>query len=48
MTTGEQDRERRMRWWHEARFGMFIHWGRFSVIGRHGCAVSDDQVYILR
>ena len=21
------DRERRMKWWHEAKFGMFIHWG---------------------
>jgi alpha-L-fucosidase len=29
------DRERRMRWWHEAKFGMFIHWGLYSVVGRH-------------
>jgi len=29
------DRERRMRWWHEAKFGMFIHWGLYSVYGRH-------------
>ncbi len=21
------DRVRRMKWWHEAKFGMFIHWG---------------------
>jgi alpha-L-fucosidase len=21
----QADRERRMKWWHEARFGMFIH-----------------------
>lgn len=21
----------RMKWWHEARFGMFIHWGLYSV-----------------
>src|SRR5262249_61469787 len=28
------DRERRMKWWHEARFGMFIHWGLYSVVGR--------------
>ena len=27
------DRERRMKWWHEARFGMFIHWGLYAVIG---------------
>jgi alpha-L-fucosidase len=23
---GDADRERRMKWWHDARFGMFIHW----------------------
>ena len=21
----------RMQWWHEAKFGMFIHWGVYSV-----------------
>lgn len=26
----------RMRWWNEARFGMFIHWGLFSILAR-GC-----------
>jgi len=28
-------RDARMAWWHEARFGMFIHWGLYSVIGQH-------------
>src|ERR687886_169125 len=28
-------RARRMKWWHEAKFGMFIHWGLYSVLGRH-------------
>src|SRR5512140_1731883 len=23
--------EQRMKWWREARFGMFIHWGVYSV-----------------
>ena len=32
-------RERRMAWWHEARFGMFIHWGAYSVYGRHEWAM---------
>jgi len=31
----DADRARRMQWWHEARFGMFIHWGLYSVLGRH-------------
>ena len=24
------DREARMKWWREARFGMFVHWGLYS------------------
>ncbi len=31
----EEDRIRRMKWWHEAKFGMFVHWGLYSLIGRH-------------
>jgi len=23
-----------MRWWNEARYGMFVHWGLYSLIGR--------------
>jgi len=30
----EEDRIRRMAWWHEAKFGMFIHWGLYSLTGR--------------
>ena len=26
-----EDFNKRMRWWREARFGMFIHWGVYSV-----------------
>jgi alpha-L-fucosidase len=25
------DRDRRLKWWREARFGMFIHWGIYAV-----------------
>ena len=25
------DRDARMAWWREARFGMFIHWGLYAV-----------------
>jgi alpha-L-fucosidase len=38
------DRERRMKWWHEARFGMFIHWGLYSVIGRHEWAMEEEAI----
>jgi len=27
---GQTDKDR-MQWWHEARFGMFIHWGLYSI-----------------
>src|SRR2546425_11235321 len=25
------ERDRRMKWWREARFGMFIHWGLYAI-----------------
>jgi len=27
----QQERDARMRWWREARFGLFIHWGLYSI-----------------
>lgn len=44
LTAEEQDRIRRMRWWHEAKFGMFIHWGLYSVIGRHEWAMEAEAI----
>jgi alpha-L-fucosidase len=41
---GDRDRERRMRWWHEAKFGMFIHWGLYSVLGRHEWAMEMEAI----
>src|ERR1700685_812839 len=38
------DRERRMKWWHEARFGMFIHWGLYSVLGRHEWVMEEEGI----
>lgn len=28
-------KEARMKWWTEARFGMFIHWGTYALAARH-------------
>ncbi len=39
-------REERMKWWHEAKFGMFIHWGLYSVIGQHEWAKEVEGVPI--
>src|SRR6201993_2785474 len=42
----EADRARRMQWWHEARFGMFIHWGLYSVLGRHEWVMENEAIPI--
>ena len=31
----EAQREARMKWWTEARFGLFIHWGLYALPARH-------------
>jgi len=31
LNESKQDRDKRMEWWRDARFGMFIHWGIYSV-----------------
>ena len=41
---GDADREQRMQWWHQARFGMFIHWGLYSVLGRHEWAMEEEGI----
>jgi alpha-L-fucosidase len=48
--SAEQDasRERRMKWWHEARFGMFIHWGLYSVIGQHEWAMEIEGIPVAQ
>jgi alpha-L-fucosidase len=41
--TGDQsERVRRMQWWHQAKFGMFIHWGLYSVVGRHEWVMENE------
>jgi alpha-L-fucosidase len=42
--TADDDRARRMQWWHDARFGMFIHWGLYSVVGRHEWVMEDEAI----
>ena len=40
----KKDRTRRMAWWHDARFGMFVHWGLYSVVGRHEWVQNTEQI----
>jgi len=28
-------RPKRMKWWYEARYGMFVHWGLYAFLGRN-------------
>ncbi|HGJ66639.1 TPA: alpha-L-fucosidase [bacterium] len=39
-----EDRDRRMQWWREARFGMFIHWGLYAQIGRHEWVMNRERI----
>jgi len=44
LTPEEQDRERRLKWFREARFGMFIHWGLYSQLGRHEWVMNRERI----
>lgn len=37
-----QDADQRMQWWRDAKFGMFIHWGCYSVLGRGEQILARD------
>lgn len=37
-------RDERMKWWREARFGMFIHYGLFSQVGRNEWVMACENV----
>src|SRR5881628_3091935 len=43
-TSTIEDRTRRMQWWHAARFGMFIHWCLYSVLGRHEWVMENEGI----
>ncbi len=31
----EENQNRRLQWFRQARFGMFVHWGLYTLLGRH-------------
>lgn len=43
-STAEIDRAKRLKWWNEARFGMFVHWGLYSVLGRHEWVMENEAI----
>ncbi len=40
----EQDQLQRLAWFREARFGMFVHWGLYSQIGRNEWAMNLERI----
>src|SRR5689334_12897215 len=45
----QAQRDARMKWWREARFGMFIHWGVYSVPAGtyHGKRIPNIGEWIM-
>ena len=44
--TGEtpQQKQQRMQWWTDARFGMFIHWGLYALPARHEWVKNQERI----
>jgi len=40
----ETTRPQRLRWWQDARFGMFVHWGLYSQLGRHEWVMNRERI----
>jgi alpha-L-fucosidase len=40
----EAERRRRMKWWREARFGMFVHYGLYAQLGRGECVIYWERM----
>jgi alpha-L-fucosidase len=40
----EAQKEERMSWWTEARFGMFIHWGLYAQPARHEWVKKHERI----
>src|SRR5258708_1365177 len=38
------DHDRRIQWWRQAKFGMFVHCGLYRVIGRHEWVMEDEAI----
>ncbi len=42
----EESRARRMKWWHQAKYGMFIHYGLYSIIGHQEWVMESEGIPI--
>jgi len=44
LESAARSRKRRMKWWTDARFGMFIHWGLYAQLGRHEWVMNRERI----
>jgi alpha-L-fucosidase len=42
--TQDKDAQHRLQWWRDARFGMFLHWGVYSIPGRGEWVQWAEQI----
>lgn len=40
----KEERDKRMKWWRDATFGMFIHWGLYSILGRGEWVMNRENI----
>jgi alpha-L-fucosidase len=40
----EKQKQQRMQWWEDGRFGMFIHWGIYSQAARHEWVKHNEHL----
>src|SRR5512137_198654 len=40
----EAQKIQRMKWWTDARFGMFIHWGLYALPARHEWVKNNERL----
>lgn len=40
----EAQKTQRMKWWTDARFGMFIHWGLYALPARHEWVKNNERL----
>ena len=40
----EKEKQERLAWWTNDRFGMFIHWGTYSMAARHEKVIKNEKM----
>ena len=43
-TETPEQKAKRMAWWTDARFGMFIHWGLYALPARHEWVKNNERM----